>query len=165
MLLPRGWDALQDLRALGESQELRQRIQGKKVLLISVAGARPAPDLVPVSIFLPTAATVYWVDNPRYAGLTVASRDLSALIHAAPVDYLVIGPVRRLTASRPGAGEGVGYIGRLRASVRSQSLADQFREVRFCERFITPLPEPTRPVLRIGDWTLAKPLPTASVAP
>lgn len=96
LLLPNAWQSMADLRALHDSPAVREAVLGQALLLTARDGPRPAVDLVPATIFLPEARSVYWLDNPRYSGVTLAGDDVAALARRGTFGLILRGPEERV---------------------------------------------------------------------
>ncbi|MEA3403429.1 MAG: hypothetical protein U9R79_19460 [Armatimonadota bacterium] len=154
LLLPNGWEALADLRALAADEQVREAVRGKRLLLAAEDGVRPAVDLVPVSVFVPTARTVYWVDNPQYAGVVLSGEDIADLVRQGAFELLLRGPRRRVVEGAAAAG--VGTVRRARERVREQYAQGQLNEIRYLQQFTVRPPLKTGTIATHGDWTVER---------
>jgi len=154
LLLPAAWPNLADVRALHESAAMREAIRGQRVLLASREGIRPATDLVTASVFVPGARTVYWVDDPQYAGVQLSAEDIEALAEMAKFDFILRGPEDRISWDthkiRPR------WLAELRSRLAGPYLRGQRREVNVLRRFIVRPELHSEPVVEVGDWTLER---------
>jgi hypothetical protein len=168
LLLPGGWQLLEDCRPLASCRPLQGRLAGRKVLLTSRAGLRPAGDLLAAGLFLPPTATVYWVDNPLYAGCVIGPETAAAFLKRAGVCYLLAGPPVRLPPISP-LPPRPSLLAKLRYHAQTQFLTLQEGELAYLWRFRYPWGVASRPVVRVGEWELravvgAGPRPGASAA-
>ncbi len=118
---------------------------------------RPAPDLLTAGVFLPTARTIYWADDPLYSGVVIGEEEVRRMVRSGEVDYLLARPL--LVPSEPAepAAEGKG-LARLRYVARGLWAGRLRRELVRCVTMGLPLGLATRPVARVGEWVLEEPV-------
>ncbi|MCE5215645.1 hypothetical protein LLH03_01330, partial [bacterium] len=161
LLLPTPQERIADIAVLGGDERLQELVRGRRILLMARDGVRPSADLVGASVYLPTASTVYWVDNERYAGISVGAPELTSLIRRAPVDYVLAGPVYRpLIPRQPPAGDSL--LDRMRAGSWGFFLKMDEGEFEILHEKLQPLPVATREVARVGEWRLLQVIPPAN---
>lgn len=158
LLLPTQQERIADIAALGGDERLQELVRGRRILLMAQDGVRPSSDLVGASVYLPTAATLYWVDNERYTGTLPGPRELTSLIRRAPVDYVLAGPIYHpLIPKLPPAGEGL--LDHMRASSWGFFLEMDEGEFEILHEQVQPLPVASREVARVGEWRLLQVIP------
>ncbi|MGC9319775.1 MAG: hypothetical protein ACP5KN_17210, partial [Armatimonadota bacterium] len=152
LLLPNGWEALADLRALAADRRVHEAVRGRRLLLAAEDGVRPAVDLVPAALFVPAARTVYWVDNPQYAGVVLSGQDIAGLARRGAFELVLRGPRQRVVDGDTAAASGI--LGSAEQRVHEQYAEAQLTEIRYLRQFTVRPPLETETIATQGDWTV-----------
>lgn len=154
LLLPDAWEGLADLRALHADGAVRDAIEGRRVLLAARDGPRPAVDLVPATAFLPGARTIYWLDNPQYAGVTLTGDDIADLAAQGAFELIVRGPAQRVVPCAQGGGPE--WLRRARRAVCEEYIEQQMVEIDYLRQFTVRPPLATESLAGVGEWTVER---------